>query len=80
VTSTSPPPGDATRPAPARPVAEPRAVQGRPVAEPRAMEARPREPIASEALFAGAREVQIAHRGSLYRLKQTALGKLILTK
>ena len=36
--------------------------------------------IASEALFAGAREVQILHRGSLYRLKQTALGKLILTK
>ncbi len=28
----------------------------------------------------GAREVQIEHRGSLYRLKQTALGKLILTK
>ena len=26
------------------------------------------------------REVQIDHRGALYRLKQTALGKLILTK
>ena len=37
-------------------------------------------PIASESLFGGAREVQILHRGSLYRLKQTALGKLILTK
>ena len=36
--------------------------------------------IASEALFAGAGEVRISHRGSLYRLKQTALGKLILTK
>ena len=36
--------------------------------------------IASEALFAGASEVHISHRGSLYRLKQTALGKLILTK
>jgi len=36
--------------------------------------------IASEALFAGASEVQISHRGSLYRLRQTALGKLILTK
>ena len=36
--------------------------------------------IASESLFAGAKEVQILHRGSLYRLKQTALGKLILTK
>ncbi len=36
--------------------------------------------ISSEMLFAGAREVHIAHRGSLYRLRQTALGKLILTK
>ena len=36
--------------------------------------------IASEALFAGADEVHISHRGALYRLKQTALGKLILTK
>ena len=42
--------------------------------------ARAPAPIVSEALFAGAREVQIVHRGSLYRLKQTALGKLILTK
>jgi hemin uptake protein HemP len=40
----------------------------------------PRPPIASESLFGGAREVQIVHRGTLYRLKQTALGKLILTK
>ena len=36
--------------------------------------------IASETLFGGAGEVHISHRGSLYRLKQTALGKLILTK
>ena len=69
MTISSPPPEDMTRPA-----------SGRPVAEPRAAEPRPGEPIASEALFAGAREVQILHRGSLYRLKQTALGKLILTK
>ena len=41
---------------------------------------RPAPPVASEDLFAGATEVQISHRGSLYRLKQTALGKLILTK
>ena len=41
---------------------------------------RPAAPIASEELFAGATEVQISHRGALYRLKQTALGKLILTK
>ena len=40
----------------------------------------PQAPILSEKLFAGATEVQIAHRGSVYRLKQTALGKLILTK
>jgi hemin uptake protein HemP len=37
-------------------------------------------PINSEALFRGAAEVQIEHRGSLYRLRQTSLGKLILTK
>ena len=36
--------------------------------------------IASEALFGGAGEVQISHRGSHYRLKHTTLGKLILTK
>ena len=69
MTSSSPPPQDAPRPASVPPGAEPRAAA-----------ARPGEPIASETLFAGAREVQIVHRGSLYRLKQTALGKLILTK
>ena len=36
--------------------------------------------ISSESLLAGATEVQIEHRGALYRLKQTSLGKLILTK
>ncbi len=34
----------------------------------------------SDRLFGGAQELQIEHRGALYRLKQTALGKLILTK
>jgi hemin uptake protein HemP len=34
----------------------------------------------SEALFAGAGEVVIEHRGVEYRLRQTAQGKLILTK
>ena len=34
----------------------------------------------SEALFAGAVEIQIDHQGTIYRLKHTALGKLILTK
>ena len=37
-------------------------------------------PISSDALFGRASEVRIAHRGSIYRLKQTSLGKLILTK
>ena len=36
--------------------------------------------IPSERLFAGAQEVQISHQGMRYRLKKTALGKLILTK
>jgi hemin uptake protein HemP len=69
MTTPSPPPEDLPRPASARPVADARS-SSRPTDE----------PIASEALFAGAQEVQIVHRGSLYRLKQTALGKLILTK
>ena len=34
----------------------------------------------SAALFAGAVEIQIDHHGTIYRLKHTALGKLILTK
>ena len=36
--------------------------------------------ISSDELLAGALEVQIEHRGALYRLRQTSLGKLILTK
>ena len=36
--------------------------------------------ILSDGLFAGAQEVQIDHHGMRYRLKKTALGKLILTK
>jgi hemin uptake protein HemP len=36
--------------------------------------------ISSEELLGGAQEVQIEHRGALYRLRQTSLGKLILTK
>jgi hemin uptake protein HemP len=36
--------------------------------------------LTSEQIFAGATEVQIHHHGAVYRLKQTALGKLILTK
>jgi len=36
--------------------------------------------VTSHFLFAGADELEIAHQGALYRLRQTALGKLILTK
>lgn len=36
--------------------------------------------VSSAQLFAGAHEVQIDHHGAIYRLRQTALGKLILTK
>jgi len=36
--------------------------------------------VTSEALFGGADELVISHQGAQYRLRQTALGKLILTK
>jgi hemin uptake protein HemP len=36
--------------------------------------------IASEQLFAGFPEVQIAHGDAVYRLRRTSAGKLILTK
>jgi hemin uptake protein HemP len=36
--------------------------------------------ITSEQLFADCPEVQIAHGDAVYRLRQTSLGKLILTK
>jgi hemin uptake protein HemP len=36
--------------------------------------------IGSEQLFAGFPEVQITHGDAVYRLRQTSLGKLILTK
>jgi len=36
--------------------------------------------LSSHALFVGAREIEIEHNGMLYRLRQTSLGKLILTK
>ncbi len=34
----------------------------------------------SQTLFGADREVEIEHAGQLYRLRQTSLGKLILTK
>ncbi len=36
--------------------------------------------VDSGALFRGASELLIEHRDATYRLRQTALGKLILTK
>jgi hemin uptake protein HemP len=36
--------------------------------------------ISSEHLFAGDREIEIEHHGSVYRLKITRQGKLILNK
>jgi hemin uptake protein HemP len=34
----------------------------------------------SQDIFSGATEVEIEHQGAIYRLRQTAQGKLILTK
>ncbi len=36
--------------------------------------------VRSEQLFGRGTELRIEHRGAIYRLRQTALGKLILTK
>ena len=36
--------------------------------------------VSSDELFGDAKELHIEHRGSLYRLQKTSLGKLILTK
>jgi hemin uptake protein HemP len=36
--------------------------------------------VSSQQLLAGGKEVLIEHHGTLYRLRETALGKLILTK
>ena len=36
--------------------------------------------VSSDSLLSGAQEVEIEHNGAVYRLRQTALGKLILTK
>lgn len=38
------------------------------------------QPLCSEQLLRGARMVEIAHNGEIYRLQATRLGKLILTK
>ena len=56
-----------------------------PVAHPLVTAVRASQPattlwVTSAQIFGGALEVQIDHHGTMYRLKQTALGKLILTK
>lgn len=38
------------------------------------------QPIDSQALLQGQRELLIHHQGTLYRLQATRMGKLILTK
>jgi len=40
----------------------------------------PARRIDSAALFAGQVEIEIEHEAQVYRLRRTALGKLILTK
>lgn len=49
-------------------------------AHPAAAALTPQAVVKSEALFGAASEVLIDHRGVVYRLRRTALGKLILTK
>ena len=67
-------PGVPPTPSQAGPAAEPGTLAAR------ATGAAPVPRISSDTLLAGATELHIEHRGSLYRLKQTSLGKLILTK
>ena len=38
------------------------------------------QPLPSEALLRGRKQVEITHNGEVYRLQATRLGKLILTK
>ncbi|MGC3985444.1 MAG: hemin uptake protein HemP [Pseudorhodoferax sp.] len=46
----------------------------------RAGDRRPPRSFDSNQLFAGASEIEIVHQDSVYRLKITKLGKLILNK
>jgi len=65
------------RPDLAAPLVAPATVVARSVS-PTPADARRR--LSSDALLGGGDEVLIEHRGSEYRLRLTALGKLILTK
>lgn len=69
VLDTPPAPADATDD-----VLQRRAPAGTPPRTPRV------RTLTSEQLFADFPEVQITHGDAIYRLRQTALGKLILTK
>ncbi len=44
------------------------------------MDSHSRKRISSKTLLGNEREIEIEHGGQLYRLRLTALGKLILTK
>jgi hemin uptake protein HemP len=57
------------------PIDRPPAHEAQPVAP---AQAEPR--ISSRQLLGDAKEVLIEHRGAIYRLRETSLGKLILTK
>lgn len=46
----------------------------------RAVDGQPIRSFESAELFAGTSEIEIAHQGSVYRLKITKQGKLILNK
>lgn len=61
-----------SRPAPLTSSSAPERDAARAASEPRRLD--------SDALFAGADEIVIDHRGTVYRLRRTSLGKLILTK
>lgn len=55
----------------------------RPAEKPQAPSAGPADgpqPVSSRELLGGGRELLIAHNGSVYRLRVTGNGKLILTK
>lgn len=64
---------------PARPPAPAGSPQAAPISQGPAPTARA-QPLSSEELLRGQRMVEIEHKGELYRLQATRLGKLILTK
>lgn len=66
---------------PPEPPAEPAAQSDRPMpALERFAGSKATRRVPSFELFADAQELEIEHNGALYRLRQTSLGKLILTK